>query len=335
MAKDLPLDKLSSLWKEFTAQAGLFERVTATEVTSQFGVYHSVALTCAFQNAKEADALVTFGEASHIVGVYFGPQPTETVEGWTAPSYAHTDRFHEEAITVSHGPWHLPGTVTLPKGSGPFPAVLLVPGSPPVDQDATAGANKLFKDLAWGLASRGIAVLRYTKRTHQFGIGLGGGNVSSFTVRNQLIDDARAAVALLLARSELDHQQTYLLGHSLGGIAVPQMAADDPPIAGIIVMGAPVGNLLNALVRRFEDAASEGGQMAEASSKVIPIFEQIQNGELPAAKTVDVFGERSVVGYWLDLPRYAPGATAAKLRGRVMVLVGGHHAEVPPGDFEG
>ncbi len=334
MAKDLPYDRLSSLWKEFTAQAGPFERVKANEVTSEFGVYHTVAMTCAFKSAKEADALVTFGEAGHIAGLYFGPQPTETAEGWTAPPYAHPDRFHEEVVTVSHGPWHLPGTLTLPKGTGPFPAVLLVPGSPPVDQDVTVGANKLFKDLAWGLASRGIAVLRYTKRTHQFGAGLGGGQVASFTLHEELIDDARAAVTLLLARRELDHQQTYLLGHSLGGLAVPQMAADDPRIAGIVVMGTPSGDLLTNLVRRFEDAVSEGGEAGQQAASVIPAFKKLRDGGLASGDTVDLFGERAPVGYWLDLRKYEPEAIVAKLKARALILVGGHDAEVPSDDFE-
>jgi len=259
MAKDLPQDKLSSMWKEFTTHVGPFERITATEVTPELGVYHSVAMSCAFQRAREADALVTFGEEGRVVGLYFGPQPTEVVEGWTTPSYAHPDRFHEEVVTVSDGPWHLSGTLTLPKGSGPYPVVVLVPGSPPIDQDVTAGPNKIFKDIAWGLASRGIAVLRYTKRTHQYGAGIGGGNGSSFSVREELIDDARAGVALVAARSDLDRRKIYLLGHSLGGLAVPEMAASDPDIAGIVVMGTPSGDLLGDLIRRFEQEASEGG----------------------------------------------------------------------------
>jgi hypothetical protein len=208
--------------------------------------------------------------------------------------------------------------------------VVLVPGSPPLDQDATAGASKLFKDIAWGLASRGIAVLRYTKRSHQFGAGLGGGNGSSFTLRDELIDDARAAIALLAARSDVDHQQTYLLGHSLGGLAVPQIAADDTRIAGVVVMGTPSGDLLNALLSRLA-----GGQMGEAGYKMVPVFKQVQKGDLPPGEILDFFGNKSPVGYWLDMRKYQPGATAAKLKCRVLVLVGGHDAEVPPDDFEG
>src|SRR5437868_1155092 len=74
------------------------------------------------------------------------------------------DTFDEREVTVGKGEWELPGTLGLPKGSGPFPAVVLVQGSGPQDRDETMGVNKPFQDIAWGLASNGIAVLRYDKR---------------------------------------------------------------------------------------------------------------------------------------------------------------------------
>ena len=189
MARDLPQKSLSDQWKDLLAQSGPLVKAKATTVTSKLGDYHVVTMTCVFQRVSEGNALVTFDKAGRIAGLYFGPRPTEVANQWSTPSYAAMGSFHEVPVTVEDGPWHLPGTLTLPNGKGPFPAVVLVPGSPPLDQDATVGPNKIFKDLAWGLGSRGIAVLRYTKRTHQFGAGLGGGPLSSFSVREELNDD--------------------------------------------------------------------------------------------------------------------------------------------------
>src|SRR5437762_6888598 len=99
------------------------------------------------------------------------------------------------ALPISHAP-------APRRGQGPFPGVVLVHGSGPEDQDETIGPNKPFKDLAWGLASRGIAVLRYTKRTAQYGAKMR--LDSTFTVEEETLADARAALALAAAQPEVD-----------------------------------------------------------------------------------------------------------------------------------
>ncbi|HJZ98475.1 MAG TPA: hypothetical protein VKE70_18320, partial [Candidatus Solibacter sp.] len=80
---------------------------------------------------------------------------------WQRPAYSKPDSFTERSVTIGEGDWKLPGTVTTPNAAGPFPAIVLVHGSGPNDRDESVGGTKMFKDLAEGLASRGIAVLRY------------------------------------------------------------------------------------------------------------------------------------------------------------------------------
>ena len=78
----------------------------------------------------------------------------------------------ERAVTVGEGEWKLPGTLTVPAGTGPFPAVVLVHGSGPNDRDETVGGTKVFKDLAEGLASRGIVggmILAFARALGEFG----------------------------------------------------------------------------------------------------------------------------------------------------------------------
>jgi uncharacterized protein len=78
---------------------------------------------------------------------------------WEAPAYVKQGAFKDRDVTIGDQ-WKLPGTLTVPNGSGPFPAVLLVHGYGPNDRDETVGGTRMFRDLAYGLASRGIAVLR-------------------------------------------------------------------------------------------------------------------------------------------------------------------------------
>ena len=333
MATELPQDKLSAVWNQFTTQVGVFQQIVANDLSVEPGGYQVVTLLCTFQRNKQASTLVTFDKSGHIAGLYFGPGATEEPPQWTPPTYADSKRFHEIHINVSDGLWHLPGTLTLPVGGGPFPAVVLVPGSPPVDQDETVGPNKVFKDLAWGLASRGVAVLRYTKRTHLFGAGLGAGQMSSFSLREELLDDAQAAVAKLASRKDIDHRHTYLLGHSLGGFAVPKLAAANPQIAGILVLGTSADELLTALIARTE-ASSQGGQPDQQTSTMIGIFTKLRDGGFATGDTVDLFGQTMVVSYWDSFRNFQPGTAVAGLKIAALILVGGHDAEVPPGDFD-
>ena len=116
---------------------------------------------------------------------------------WTAPAYVTRDAFRSARCEVVSGPVSLPGTLSMPAGDGPFPGVVLVHGSGPQDRDETIGGFRPFQDLAQGLASRGIAVLRYDKRTKVYQKELAG--TRDLTIRQEVIDDALAAVKLLRA----------------------------------------------------------------------------------------------------------------------------------------
>src|SRR4051794_11541515 len=154
------------------------------------------------------------------------------------------NHFTEEPVVVGSGEWALPGTLTLPTGTGPFPAVVLVHGSGPHDRDETIGPNKPFRDLAWGLAAQGVAVLRYEKRTHEHPAKLMPLK-EKLTIREESVDDAVAAVALLRKQKEVDGKRIFVVGHSLGAIVAPKVAALEPAVAGIVLLaGSP---------RPFED----------------------------------------------------------------------------------
>jgi uncharacterized protein len=84
------------------------------------------------------------------------------------PRYVERNRFREVDVRVGSPPFELGATLTLPRGNGRFPAALLVHGSGPNDRDASVGATKILRDIAQGLASSGIAVLRYDKRTYTY-----------------------------------------------------------------------------------------------------------------------------------------------------------------------
>ena len=159
-------DKLEPMWtKQLPAQLGAFKKQAGAR-REQLQGYEIVLITCEFEKAT-LDARVVFDKAGKIAGLGF--VPTAPPVKYEPPAYADAAKFVESEVTVGSGEWALPGTLTMPKGAGPFPALVLVHGSGPNDRDETLGPNKPFKDLAWGLASRGIAVLRYDKRSKVHG----------------------------------------------------------------------------------------------------------------------------------------------------------------------
>ena len=118
-------------------------------------------------------------------------------------------------MTIGSGPLAVPGTLSLPRRDGRRPAVVLLGGSGPNDRDETIGRNKPFKDLAWGLASRGVAVLRFDKVTYTHGEKAA--QDRGFTVADEYLPQATAAIRLLRQHPAVDAGRVVVAGHSLGG----------------------------------------------------------------------------------------------------------------------
>jgi dienelactone hydrolase len=203
-------------------------------------------------------------------------------------------------LTLVNGKFELPGTLTLPKGDGPFPAVVLVHGSGPHDQDETIGPNKGFKDLAYGLAAHGIAVFRYTKRTEKYG-EKSSDDPAKLTVDDEVISDARAAVALVAQQPKINPKQVFLLGHSLGAYLAPRIATGDSQIAGIAILGANTKPIEQVIVEQVRYLASKGGAPADEAAKQVSSVEaaekQIESPDATENPNLDSAGWPRLSGY--------------------------------------
>jgi dienelactone hydrolase len=337
MQMGLPQDALSAVWDSILEQTGPFQGIVGTHLTEQPGM-QIVFVTCQFKHAL-LDARIAVDSRGRIAGLHFVPSTAapEAKEPWYAPAYAKPADFRESEVTVGSGEWKLPGTLTLPKGKGPFPAVVLVHGSGPHDQDESAGPNKPFKDLAWGLASQNIAVLRYVKRTKQYGAqSMQPG--ASFTVNDETIDDAEAAVALLAAQPAVNRNQIYVLGHSLGGMLAPRIAAGDQQVAGIIVLAGTARPLEVVLVDQLKYIASLPGGNSEAMKQQLETAEQakaeIEGPTLKPDRMVNLVGAQIPGSYFLDLRNYHPAEAAAQLTIPILVLQGGRDYQVTQADYD-
>jgi dienelactone hydrolase len=330
-------DKLAEFWKQVPDRFGAFKRQTAAR-RDRLGSYDIALVTCEFEKVT-LDARVVFDKAGKIAGFQFVPSlPPAKYE---PPKYADPSKFEETEITVGSGDWQLPGTLTMPIGKGPFPAVVLVHGSGPNDRDETLGPNKPFKDLAWGLATRGTAVLRYDKRTLVYGpkIVADPKIANSFTVKEETIDDALEAVKRLQQTPGIDKKGIFVLGHSLGGMLIPRiaLAGRDLDIAGFIIMAGLTRPLEETILQQMTYLLNLDGQLSEEGKKKLAEIkaevDKIKALTDSDAGTSDRFFNASA-SYWLDLRGYYPPETALQVKKPMLILQGGRDYQVTTEDFE-
>ena len=230
-------------------------------------------------------------------------------------------------------------TLTMPVGQGPFPAVVLVHGSGPQDRDETIGPNKPFRDLAWGLATYGIAVLRYEKRTRVYGQKLQQDKklLTSFTVYEETVDDAISAVALLSQTPGIRPDRIFVLGHSQGGMMIPRVAQKDKQAAGFIIMAGLTRPLEDAILKQNRYLLSISGLSGEEVKKRL---EELENkvAKIKSLTGADANSAEVILGvapaYWLDLRGYNPVEEARKIDKPLLIIQGKRDYQVTEEDFE-
>ncbi len=176
--------------------------------------------------------------------------------------------YATEAVSVDHAEAgvRLAGTMTIPAGQGPFPAVVLVSGSGPQDRDETVFDHKPFLVLADHLTRRGIAVLRYDDR----GCGASTGAFSGATSAEFALD-ALACLRWLRARTEVDATALGLIGHSEGGVVAPLAAVRDSSVRYLVLLAGPSlrgDDMLVAQGRALQRASGVSDQQVEEDARV-------------------------------------------------------------------
>jgi dienelactone hydrolase len=240
----------------------------------------------------------------------------------------------EESVTIGSGEFALPGTVTFPAGAGRVPGIVLVHGSGPEDRDETIGPNKPFRDLAWGLSARGIAVLRFEKRTRQYANKLASN--LNLTVKEESIDDAISAVQVLQRQSRVDSAHVYVLGHSLGGMLAPRIAQSGKDIAGLIILAGNTRPLPELMIEQLEYIATLSPDSASQKSTLAAMRQQAAKAMDPLLPLNTPISEilGAPAAYWKDLNAYKPSGVAAALKIPMLILQGERDYQVPLKDFE-
>jgi len=323
MAQAVSADKLKAVWASMPQQFGKFEHRGTARVDAGDGftvvdvplVYERVALA----------ASITISASGKVAGFFVHPAPPP-------PAKTRSDLSSRE---VQFGPAQrsaLPGTLLLPKGMGPFPAVVLVHGSGPNDRNETVGGTRVFLDIAEGLADRGIASLRYEKRTKAHPDEFTG----AYTIDDETTDDAVAAVAFLKTQPNIDPKRIYVVGHSQGAMMAPRIAQHAPGLAGIVLMAAPARHLEDILIDQSHWLAMADGKIDASERKQIDALKVA----VAAVKKIDAHTpptRKSLLdlpaSYWRGLQGYDPVAVAKSETLPLLILQGDRDFQVTAPDW--
>jgi len=312
-------EKLRTVW---SAQLGTFGPLVSWRITQSAqaqGLDVRIALL-KFDHGELQATVAIHPDTQEVAGFVIKPVPSPAKPAPPA-LYVHPSDFRAVDVSVGTAPFVLGGTLTVPVGLGPFPGVVLLHGSGPQDRDETIGASKVFKDLAEGLASRGIEVLRYDKRTFVYGPQL----ADSISVDDEVTVDAVAAVAALRARPEIDPQRVFVIGHSLGALLAPEVAVRSEHVAGVVLLAPPGRALWDVALSQMRYIGAPPKDIAEAERKVA----QIKDGTLGAERFLG-----APQSYWKDLAAHDGIAMAKKFARPILLLRGGRDYQVIEEDLE-
>lgn len=192
--------------------------------------------------------------------------------------YSETEVFYSSV----EGKVHLAGTLTVPRGKGPFPAVLLIGGSGPHDRDEAVFGHRPFLVLADYLSRRGYVVLRTDKR----GVGASSGDFSNADL-GDFAHDSEAGLAYLRSQQQVDPGSIGVLGHSEGGTVATLIAAQDHAVAFVVLLAAPGvrgADLLVAQMRLIAQAAgTPPAQIERSAHRQLAFFRALASESDPVA----------------------------------------------------
>lgn len=241
--------------------------------------------------------------------------------------------FEEKEFILQSGDFKLPGILTFPNCLTEYSIAVFIHGSGPNDRDETIGPNKPFRNLAHGLARYNIASLRYDKRTFVYGAKstVEGQNID---IRQEVLEDAKSAIRFSSELNGVD--KIFVLGHSLGGMLAPKIAAENAKVDGIIIMAGNARPLEQLILEQYNYLLSQDG-LSESDKNILDEL-QIQVDNLNELKRNP--NDTSInlplglpATYWRSLMEYNQVEEIQSIDQRILVLQGERDYQVTMEDF--
>jgi alpha-beta hydrolase superfamily lysophospholipase len=238
----------------------------------------------------------------------------------------------EQSIELAGSAGPLPATLLVPKAEQPVPAVILLSGSGPNDRDETIGPNKPFADIARALADRGIASLRFDKRTF---VIKDKSRLADVRLHDEYDDDAKVAIASAAAAAGIDPKRIFVIGHSEGAMVAPRVAAASPATRGIVMMAPGVRPVDAMIIDQMASGAKAAGLGADdIAGQIAMLKETFAAIRDPKRKDPPPFMGASAA-YWRELMSLDVAKMVRESKLPILVLQGDEDIQVrKDADFE-
>ena len=322
--------QLGKIWRSLAPRFGSFRNLSKAKKQNING-FEVITLSGEFEKIN-VNVIISFDKAGMIQGFFLKP-----IEVYKTPNYAKPELFENRKVNIGSGEFSLPGNLMIPKSKKESPVVIIVHGSGPNDRDGTHvnSANKPYKDLALGLASKGVAALRYEKWTKQYGSKLA--KVKSLTVKDEVIDDVILAVELLRKTEGINAKKIYVLGHSLGGYLIPRINKRSKNIEGFISFAGATQHLEDVYLEQNRYFAKLDGKISKEEQEKLNELKQIAL-KIKSLTVKDLDSSEFYLGaysaYWIDLQKYEPPKEAKSIRKPFLILQGERDYQVTMVDFK-
>lgn len=315
LKENLQARKIEKLFEQFKKEHGeIKETLPLKEKVLAEGTRYHQGLV--FDNST-FDIVFGLTEENKMSG--FRMAPHWEVHSWNKPNYISIDNSKSTAIKIGE---ELPlfGEFVEPQQEAYNTIVVMVHGSGPNDMDESLGPNKLFKDLAYGLAEKGIASIRYNKRSYDYPATLAK-QATKLTFDDVVTNDAILAIK---RAKEMGAQKVVLLGHSLGGHLAPRIAEQEK-VNGVIVMAGNSSRLEELLVSQYEHIMKNDSTSGITEFQLNMVRSQVKNvkDKNYTASTVGPTLPLGLAGtFWLNLADYEPVKIAKKQAQPYLILNG-------------
>lgn len=339
LSKAITETGFEELGKTYHAAYGRLGAIQKLSV-NRSAIHQNANLEYTLPEGGELSVTVRFDHRGNVDDLFIASMLGENYE---QPEYDNPESYTEQEVIVGEGTFALPGTLTVPKGKGPFPAVVLVHGSGPNDRDSSIGASKMFRDLAVGLAGHHIAVLRYEKRTREHALKSDSG---FFTVKEETIDDALAAVKHLQQDPSIDAEKIFVLGHSQGGMLIPRILEQDKSssIHGALIMAGPSQPLEDIMLWQYNHMLELARSTGAPREQVSGLEQQLAffKTQLILLKDSSFSQYDGLPGFqlphpewWYDFRNFYAGDLARKQDVPMLIVQGDNDMQVSADNLEG